>query len=213
MAEKTEIVKTDSGTQKISEKGEQGDHYIVRVHARIPDEDASQEERAAFDRDRLITESLGEEMRQSGAWKNIPRREGGREAVLESFRLSQDSGIRLLCFKNDESTGMLRGSLSHLLTLDYKLAICNAIYVRPKYRDGQSAALLLQAFRRWGKVNGADEMRILVTSLDNKNRTHDMLMGLNFAHLGGNYAFPLSERGGSVLGPHQAKSQENESKA
>ena len=159
--------------------------------------------RIATPEDRPAGYKLGEAMRQSGPYRNIPQRpnwQQEREAqVDEEIRTSNAYHCRLLALRDDEAVGMLVGSISYLFGLDYLMALCHLVYVDPSMRDGKAALLLISAFRQWAEQRKIDELRFQVTSSDHAHKSHEMFKALGFRHIGGNYSYPLSEQGRQAL--------------
>lgn len=182
-------------------------HYVVRSTAPYPDDETDQEALAKYNADLEIARSLGKEMRLAGPYRSMERREDGLEILRQEYAKNRHNNVGLLCFKNDVPVGILVASASYLFSLEYILAICSFLFVRPSDRDHKAAAILMQAFKQWAERRGCDEMRFLVTSADNSEGTHKTLTGLDFVHLGGNYAYPLSDKGHQVLDDLQPSKQ------
>ena len=163
--------------------GKDPHHYVIR--SATPDDPG----------DLAITRALGDEMYRSGRYPHIPRRDGGRKELDEQYKANRSNNCALLAFCDDQPVGMLIGSVSYLFSLNYILAMCMFVYVKPDARDGKSALLLLSAFRQWAESRGADELRFQVTSNENSEKSHEMFLAMGCIYIGGNYTYPVSEQG------------------
>ena len=189
------------------------DHYRVRPHALMPppglevespeDADDLQAAQLAGESDRAVSRDMEYEMHRRSPYAGLGQT---TDAQTDQFHKTQagPDNMAFLCFKNDAPVGVLSASVQPFYGLDYRIAACHYIYVRPEERDGRAAAMLLKALHLWAEKRGADELRLSVISGDNIDRTHAKLTGMAFAHLGGNYAFPLTEKARTALGPIKA---------
>ena len=161
-----------------AQSGGEGHRYVVRTAS----EDDLDTLRALFD-----------VMHEEGHFSHIENREGGREEYENHYRSNANNQLTLVAFCDDEPVGLLGGMVQYLMGLQYIIAHCHFLYVLPSARDGKAALLMISAFRQWAQKRGADELRFTVTSLDNIEKSHKMFEAMRFTHLGGNFAYPLSD--------------------
>lgn len=170
-------------------------NYQIRLHARPPGANASAEEKAAFEKDRAAVAAMGSDWRKSSPYADL-KQIIPFDAVFDAVYANWKNRLIFLAFINDKPVGMLSAHIANHLGLDYAVASCVQLYVNHQERDGKAVKLLMSAFRDWAEKSGADEIRMPVTSGININKTHAMLVDLmGFESIGGNYAFPLTDKG------------------
>ena len=180
------------------------DRYSVKAIALSPtDPAATQQALRDYEADFETVLDIGATFFANTAYASVTDNRDKLTAFLKSIEQGKVTNqVGYLAYRNDKPIGTLRGNVGPFLKFDnYLIATCLFLIVRPDERNGKAAKLLLSAFRDWATKCKADEMRVMVTSADHAEKTHAMLVDLmGFAHLGGNFAFPLSDKGQSVLG-------------
>ncbi len=134
--------------------------------------------------------SLGKEMHQEGAFGFLPFNEKKcREGALNHIR--DRNSCAFLVFSNAECIGMHLGSLTQYFFCDALLAAGLVTYVRPQFRGGRAALLLIRTFIDWGKERHAAEVYIGVSLGVNVSNSHKFFKHCGFRHVGGNYKLSL----------------------
>ncbi len=134
--------------------------------------------------------SLGKEMHREGAFSFLPFNENRvRRGALHYIR--EESACAFLVFRDTECIGMHVGSLTHYFFSDALLASGLVTYVRPEFRGGRAAVLLVKEFIDWGKEKKAAEVYIGVSLGVNLEKSHKFFKHFGFNYVGGNYKLRL----------------------
>lgn len=135
--------------------------------------------------------TLGKEMHRESAFNFLPFNEKKlRKVAMRNIK--DKNSCAFLVFNDAECIGAHIGFLTPYFFCDALLAADIATYVRPQFRGGRAAIMLVKAFINWGKEKKASEVYIGVSAGINLESSDKFFKHLGCNHVGGNYKFRVS---------------------
>lgn len=135
--------------------------------------------------------TLGKEMHQEGVYHFLPFNENKiHKVALDHIR--GKNACAFLVFNDTDYIGMHLGSLTPYFFSDALLAAGLVTYVRPQFRGGRAAFLMIRKFIDWGKQKQAHEVYIGVSMGVNLDASHKFFQHFGFHYFGGNYKLRLN---------------------
>jgi len=99
----------------------------------------------------------------------------------------REDSVILLAFSDSIPAGFLWGGCYEIPWSDKKLAMDTLLYVKPEFRGTKAGWLLMLAWERWAKEQGAVEVQISIASGIHEERTGSFYERLGYTKTGTQY--------------------------